>query len=143
MPAAVYDGGMGQRRLLIVDDEESVRSALRNALEADGYSIAEAADGATALTLLQSEPCEVVISDHMMPGLSGDKLAKMLRANPRLGLLGIVLVSSCSPEQLAQVAESVRADAVVRKSEIRHKLLPMMMRVRASFSRDRSGRRVS
>jgi len=66
-----------------------------------------------------------------------------LRANPRLGLLGIVLVSSCSPEQLAQVAESVRADAVVRKSEIRHKLLPMMMRVRASFSRDRSGRRVS
>ena len=130
-------------RTLVIDDDEIARELVVSTLRDDGYETFELASPIGATQVISREKIEIVVLDIMMPGLSGDKLAKMLRANPRLGLLGIVLVSSCSPEQLAQVAESVRADAVVRKSEIRHKLLPMMMRVRASVSRDRSGRRVS
>jgi CheY-like chemotaxis protein len=130
-------------RTLVIDDDEIARELVVSTLRDAGYETFELASPIGATQVISREKIEIVVLDIMMPGLSGDKLAKMLRANPRLGLLGIVLVSSCSPEQLAQVAESVRADAVVRKSEIRQKLLPMMMRVRASFSRDRSGRRVS
>jgi DNA-binding NtrC family response regulator len=76
---SVYKIRMEQRRLLLVDDEETVRSSLRHVLEADGYTIAEAGDGSTALTLLQSQPFDVVISDQMMPGLSGVDFLKLVR----------------------------------------------------------------
>jgi len=114
MPAAVYDGGMGQRRLLIVDDEESVRSALRNALEADGYSIAEAADGATALTLLQSEPCEVVISDHMMPGLSGIDFLKLVRVR-HPSVVRIMLTGDPNPETTLRSINESEVYRFIRK----------------------------
>jgi len=130
-------------RTLVIDDDEIARELVVSTLRDGGYETFELASPIGASQVISREKIEIVVLDIMMPGLSGDKLAKMLRSNPRLGPLGIVLVSSCSPEQLAAVAESVRADAVVRKSEIRQRLLPMMMRVRASFSRDRSGRRVS
>jgi hypothetical protein len=65
----------------------------------------------------------------------------MLRANPRLGRIGIVLVSSCSAAELERVAESVRADAVVLKPEIRQKLLPTLMRLRAAVPRASDGGR--
>ncbi len=88
---------MEQRRLLLVDDEDAVRSALRNVLEADGYAIEEAGDGSTALTLLQSQPFQVVISDQMMPGLSGVDFLKLVRVrHPQV--VRIMLTADANPE---------------------------------------------
>lgn len=67
------------RRLLLVDDEEAVRSSLRRTLEGDGYDIEEAEDGTAALAMMQDRPFQVVISDQMMPGLTGIDLLKLVR----------------------------------------------------------------
>jgi CheY-like chemotaxis protein len=129
-------------RTLVIDDDEIARELLVSILQDGGYETFELSSPIGATQTISREKIEIVVLDIMMPGLSGDKLAKMLRANPRLGRLGIVLVSSCALAELEKVAASVGADGVVLKPEIRQKLLPTMMRVRASFSRERPGGRV-
>jgi CheY-like chemotaxis protein len=61
--------------------------------------------------------------------MDGDKSAKMLRENPRLQALGIILVSSCPEEQLKNLADRVGADAVVSKADARAHLVQVVARV--------------
>jgi CheY-like chemotaxis protein len=61
--------------------------------------------------------------------MDGDKSAKMLRENPRLQDLGIILISSCEEERLRTLADRVGADAVVPKAEARAKLVQVVGRV--------------
>jgi CheY-like chemotaxis protein len=130
-------------RTLVIDDDEIARELVVSILREGGYEPFELSSPIGATQMISREKIEIVVLDIMMPGLSGDKLARMLRANPRFGRIGIVLVSSCNLAELQDVAASVRADAVVLKPEIRQKLLPTLMRLRASFFRDRSGRTAS
>ena len=65
-------------RLLIVDDEESIRSALRRTLRRD-YEIQLAASGPEALELLKGFRPDVILSDHLMPEMTGLELVKRCR----------------------------------------------------------------
>ena len=88
---------MGQGRLLVVDDEEVVRRSLRQVLEQDGYQIDEAADASTALELMQLQRFDVVISDNMMPGLSGVDFLKLARVR-QPHVVRIMLTADPNPE---------------------------------------------
>jgi DNA-binding NtrC family response regulator len=73
------------RMLLVVDDEESVREALSRILGDEGYSVVTADGGEQALQLLQVKPIQLVITDQIMPGLSGLDLIKLIRVrHPRV-----------------------------------------------------------
>lgn len=69
-------------RILITDDEPSVRAPLKRALEIDGHSICEATDGADALEQLTQEPdgFDLLISDIRMPVMDGIALALAVAA---------------------------------------------------------------
>ena len=58
-------------RILVVDDENGVRTSLAANLELDGYDVMEAADGYRALELVREYEFDLVITDMMMPGLNG------------------------------------------------------------------------
>lgn len=66
-------------RLLIVDDESSVRLSLSCVFEAIGYRVRTAADGLSALNSLREEMPEILISDLDMPGMSGFELLTVVR----------------------------------------------------------------
>jgi len=69
--SAVQPVEQPKRTILIVDDEELVRNALRRALRKEGYAL-HFADGPEAgLEMLRRIPVDLVMSDHMMPGMSG------------------------------------------------------------------------
>jgi len=71
--------------VLVVDDEEGVRNALRRLLVADDYSVLLAENGEDALKVLQDTPVHIIISDQNMPGLSGIDLLKLVRVrHPRI-----------------------------------------------------------
>lgn len=70
---------MSSISVLIVDDEESVRSALRRTLRKTGYVLLFADCGRTALELLGKQPVDVVLSDHLMPGMTGLQLLREVR----------------------------------------------------------------
>ena len=70
----------GRVRVLVVDDEDAVRSALTHALQRDGYDVSTAADGTAALAALLQNRHEAVVLDILMPELSGLEVCRALRA---------------------------------------------------------------
>jgi DNA-binding NtrC family response regulator len=66
-------------RVLVVDDEEGVRTFLAEALERDGHELTQAADGAEALRAAREEPFDVVITDLKMPEVDGMTVVRTLR----------------------------------------------------------------
>jgi two-component system response regulator MprA len=76
-------------RLLIVEDDAAVRRMLERSLGAEGFEIAGAADGGTALALAEHTAPDLVVLDVAMPGLSGFEVCRRLRAK---GLTGGVLM---------------------------------------------------
>lgn len=67
------------RTLLIVDDEDGVRRALTRALRADGYRMLTASSGEEGMRVLESEPVQLVLSDHRMGALSGIQFLHQVR----------------------------------------------------------------
>jgi CheY-like chemotaxis protein len=79
-----------RRTILLVDDEHPLREAMRETLEAEGYSVLEGSDGKDALERLSSWQggIDLVLTDLYMPGMDGVALARKLRChNPRLPVL--------------------------------------------------------
>ena len=76
-------------RVLIVEDDAAVRRMLERSLGAEGFEIAGAADGGTALALAERTAPDLVVLDVSMPGLSGFEVCRRLRAK---GLTGGVLM---------------------------------------------------
>src|SRR5438105_8683579 len=66
-------------RILVVDDEPRMLSMMRRVLEADGYGVVLASDGAVALDILRGEPIDLVILDVMMPHLDGFEVCRTVR----------------------------------------------------------------
>jgi DNA-binding response OmpR family regulator len=76
--------------VLVVDDQQQVRGLLRRVLEAEGFHVEEAPDGASALTLVQAraEPFDLVLTDLSMPEIDGRQLSETLRRfRPTVALL--------------------------------------------------------
>lgn len=67
-----------QKRVMLVDDEESVRLSWNRYLSQQGFDVTTAADGANAISKLQSEPVDVVVSDLRMPGVDGVQLLQWI-----------------------------------------------------------------
>jgi DNA-binding response OmpR family regulator len=67
-------------RLLVVEDEERLAGALRRGLQAEGFAVDVAADGPTGLDLARHGAYDAVILDVMLPGLSGYRVVRALRA---------------------------------------------------------------
>jgi DNA-binding NtrC family response regulator len=65
--------------IVVIDDNESLRSPLRAILEAAGHRVREAADGAVAMGLLREQPADVVFCDLFMPEQEGFETIRLLR----------------------------------------------------------------
>jgi two-component system OmpR family response regulator len=72
---------MSGQHLLIVDDEENLRSMLAAALQHHGFAVTAAEDGRRALELIAAERPQLVLLDVMMPGIDGFEVCRRLRAD--------------------------------------------------------------
>jgi DNA-binding NtrC family response regulator len=70
-----------QRRILVVDDDESLRRVTQFQLEQAGYQVSVAPNGNQALAVLQKSPYDLVLTDLQMPDISGMELLKKIRLN--------------------------------------------------------------
>ena len=77
---------MGLTRILVVDDEPSIRSLLHDAISGPGVEIIQAEDARRAIALAENlEPLELVVTDIYMPGMDGLQLAGHLAARGKAG----------------------------------------------------------
>jgi two-component system OmpR family response regulator len=109
-------------RILIIDDDDVARELLSFTLKQSGHNVFELATAIGATRSIFEHDIEAVVVDVNLPDISGDKLARVLRQNPRGSRLGIVLVSSRPIEELRALAMVAQADAVLSKSDIRSRL---------------------
>lgn len=97
----------GSARVLVVDDEESIRLLLRWELEERGWHVACAKDGREAVELVEREPVAIVLTDIRMPGMDGLELTRRLRA--AAGGPDVVLMTGHA--SLESAAEGLRLGA--------------------------------
>ncbi len=82
------------RRILVIDDQPSIRGVLQVALEESGADVWTAGDGQSALVILESALPDLVLLDLVMPGMDGWEVLRRLKANHRTSHLPIVLETS-------------------------------------------------
>ena len=87
------------KRILAVDDDESIRRILKVNLERGGYTIETAESGASALPLLLKNHYDLLISDVMMPEMDGLELLEHVRQSPDLRKLPVILLTAQSSER--------------------------------------------
>lgn len=86
--------GFDAKRVLIVDDEASLRALVRANLEIDGIDVSEAVDGIEAMSMLRESPPDLVLLDIMMPGKDGIEVLEDLAADPELKDIPVILLTA-------------------------------------------------
>ena len=100
--------------VLVVDDEEHVRSSLSRVLEREGYAVTTAESGEEALSVLRGRAVQVLISDNNMPGMSGLDLFKKVRErHPHV--VRIMLTGDDDPELAVRSINEAEVYRFIRK----------------------------
>lgn len=103
--AARRPSAFAARPVLVVDDSKAQRKILQMQLTRWGYQVTEAASGDEALALCLAQDFNIVLSDWMMPGMSGLEFCKAFRALPREGYGYFILLTSKSEK--AEIADGL------------------------------------
>ena len=88
-----------QARVLVVEDSPTQAQELRLLLEAEGFDVACAPDAEQGLAAAAAERFDIVLSDIIMPGMSGYELCRKIKAGPRGGETAVVLLTMLSEPQ--------------------------------------------
>ncbi len=94
---------MDAKRILIVEDEDSIREGIRILLSGEGYIVTEAATGEVALNLLDEE-LDLVVLDVMLPGISGLKVCEEIRKTSNVPILFLTAKSQESDKTIGFLA---------------------------------------
>jgi len=101
--------------IMVVDDSITTRTLESNILRTSGYETRTASDGLDAWTQLETEGCDLLVSDVMMPNLDGFGLTAELRAHKRYKNLPVVLVTSLDSAADRERGVEAGADAYIVK----------------------------
>jgi DNA-binding response OmpR family regulator len=121
-----------RRRILIVEDDRTLRQALTFNLEREGYEVRSAVDGQQALDWARNDQFDLVLLDVMLPGMSGIEVLRVLRSE---GVGTPVIILSAKGDEIDRVVGlKVGADDYIPKPFSRPELLA---RIEAVLRRDR------
>jgi len=91
-------------KVLAVEDDAVARAVLRKALQRLGHEVIEARDGQEAWAAMEAEPVRVIVSDWMMPNVSGLELCQRLRARPGAEYVYFILITANSADSTNRIA---------------------------------------
>ena len=96
-------------RVLLVEDDRALRRLLEVVLERAGYKVIPAADGLEAMKMALSIPIDIVVTDAVMPNLSGHEFCRFLRNSQTLSHLPVILLSGLERKESNQDREQIDA----------------------------------
>ncbi len=105
-------------KLLLVEDDNNLREIYAARLEAEGFVIATAADGESALATAVKEKPDLIILDVMMPKISGFDVLDILRSTPETKDAKIVMMTALSQASDRERGEQLGADKYLVKSQV-------------------------
>jgi CheY-like chemotaxis protein len=115
------------KRILIVDDHDSVRQIVRRSLEGSGYVVCgEAADGVEAITKARELKPDLIVMDLVMPGISGIEATSVIRSTmPRVPIIAFTMYEALAKSMTSKLAIA----SVVSKPEGLTKLVECIQSV--------------
>jgi DNA-binding response OmpR family regulator len=81
------------KKVLLVEDDESVRQLVRVTLQMNGYEVIEATDGLEGLLMLDMHKPDAIVLDLMMPDVGGERMLAQLRATPETKRTPVVIIT--------------------------------------------------
>ena len=106
------DGQANRTKILVVDDDESLRRLVAAYLESESYDVKEAADGPSALAAVEAEAPQLVVLDLMLPGMNGLEVARRIRLERTTPIL--MLTARGSEDDMLQGFEAGADDYLVK-----------------------------
>ncbi len=103
------------RSILIIDDDETIRAAMRRIFESEGYKVITAADGTQLSEVLDDDPIDLIILDVGLPWINGFELAKLLKEHEDLKKIPLIFVSAKTSELDIKRGFGVGADDYIKK----------------------------
>jgi CheY-like chemotaxis protein len=116
-------------RVLVVDDQQSNRDLLSCWLERQQHEVLLAADGAAALDLVMRHPCDLVLLDMMMPGMSGIEVLQRMKSDAVLREVPVIVISA-----LNDLDSIVRCIALGAEDYLPKPFEPLLLRARVEYS---------
>lgn len=105
----------GQKRILIVDDEEDILNVLKFRLEANNYEVLTASDGHEGLNKARTERPDLLILDLMLPKLDGYKVCRMLKFDESYKAIPIIMFTAKAQQKDEELGKEMGADAYIAK----------------------------
>jgi len=99
------------KHILIIDDSASIRQVVKINLSAAGYSISEAVDGKDALTKIEAQKPDLIISDINMPNMDGLTFVRKVKENPEFKFIPIIMLTTESQEEKKMEGMSIGVKA--------------------------------
>lgn len=101
--------------ILVIEDDATMRSALKRIFESDGYLVKLAADGGELSTALDDVPPDLILMDVGLPWMNGFELAQLLKEHKDLNKIPLVFVSGKTSEEDMKQAFDIGADDYIKK----------------------------
>ncbi|WP_293140112.1 response regulator transcription factor [Okeania sp. SIO3I5] len=124
-----------KKKILIVDDEDSLRTLLKRHLEFQGYEVKDTNSALDALSILEQEVPDLIISDIMMPQMDGLEFCERLRASDLGQLIPFLFLSSKGELEDRIVGLSMGADDYINKPFEMRELVAKIEAQLARFNR--------
>jgi CheY-like chemotaxis protein len=103
-----------ERSVLVVDDDDAIRTLISRVLLRADFDVAQAANGSEALAKLRTRRFQTIVLDLMMPVMSGFEVVEYLRTNDDAGAPRIVIVSAAGERDLQSITSPL-VRSVLRK----------------------------
>lgn len=105
-------------KIMIVEDDATLRDIYTTRFSAEGYTVVTAADGENALSTAVKEKPDLILLDIMMPKISGFDVLDILRATPETKDTKIIVMSALSQTSDIEKGKSLGASAYLVKSQV-------------------------
>jgi len=105
-------------KILLVEDDNNLREIYEARLQAEGYAIVTAKDGEEALVVAKTEKPDLIISDVMMPRISGFEMLDILRNTEELKYTKVIMLTALGQADDKTRADSLGADRYLVKSQV-------------------------
>lgn len=105
-------------KVMVVEDDPSLREIYGIRITAEGYDVVSAGDGEEALAVAVREKPDLILSDVMMPKISGFDMLDILRSTPETASIKVVMMTALSGEDQRRRGEALGADRYLVKSQV-------------------------
>ena len=102
-------------RILLAEDDRHIVETLTFVLERDGFGVSAAFDGEDAVRQLRSNPPDMLILDVMLPRLNGFEVLKLVKSDPLLKSMPVIVLTAKGQAQDRRMAEEIGVDEFMTK----------------------------